>query len=184
MATKVYNWCMTRTNIDIDDEACAAVMKRYRLSTKREAVNFALHRLADGPTLQEVRALYSAGREGAPDEIQRARASRESAAQEDFTYRRATIEETRRMRGDTDLDSPPTREEWLSRPLVPVRRPTREEVLALEGIGWEGNLEEMRGHDPALEAWLNRPDDEPLRGLQPESSVAVDDDSNGRAGNI
>ena len=88
------------------------------------------------------------------------------------------------MRGDTDLDSPPTREEWLSRPLVPVRRPTREEVLALEGIGWEGNLEEMRAHGPALEAWLNRPDDEPLRGLQPESSVAVDDDSNGRAGNI
>ena len=176
---------MTRTNIDIDDEACAEVMRRYGLSTKREAVNYALRRVSvDGPTLQEVRALYSTGREGAPDEIQRARASRESAAQEDFTYRRATIEETRRMRGDTDLDSPPTREEWLSRPLVPVRRPTREEALALEGIGWEGNLEEMRAHGPALEAWLNRPDDEPLRGLQPESSAAVDDDSNGRAGNI
>ena len=36
----VYTAHMTRTNIDIDDEACTEVMRRYRLSTKREAVNF------------------------------------------------------------------------------------------------------------------------------------------------
>jgi len=33
---------MSRTNIDIDEEACQAVMDRYHLSTKRAAVNFAL----------------------------------------------------------------------------------------------------------------------------------------------
>ena len=31
---------MARTNIDIDDEACAVVMRRYQLATKRDAVNF------------------------------------------------------------------------------------------------------------------------------------------------
>jgi len=33
---------MSRTNIDLDDELCQAAMERYRLATKREAVNFAL----------------------------------------------------------------------------------------------------------------------------------------------
>ena len=33
----VYRWCMSRTNIDLDDEACRAVMERYRLATKRDA---------------------------------------------------------------------------------------------------------------------------------------------------
>jgi uncharacterized membrane protein len=33
---------MSRTNIDVDDEACEAVMRLYHLETKREAVNFAL----------------------------------------------------------------------------------------------------------------------------------------------
>ena len=175
---------MARTNIDIDDEACAEVMRRYGLSTKREAVNYALRRLSvDRPTVEEVRASYGIGWEGDLEEIRHGKVPQEPEPQEDFTYRRATIEETRRMRGETDFDSPPTREEWLSRPLVPIKRPTREEWLALQGIGWEGNLEEMRGHDPSLEAWLNRPEAEPLPGLQPESSAAVDDDSNGRAGN-
>jgi Arc/MetJ family transcription regulator len=41
---------MSRTNIDIDDRACEAVMSRYRLSTKRDAVNLALRMLADEPT--------------------------------------------------------------------------------------------------------------------------------------
>ena len=39
---------MSRTNIDIDD-ACAVVMARYRLRTKREAVNLALDTLAAKP---------------------------------------------------------------------------------------------------------------------------------------
>ena len=37
---------MSRTNIDIDDKACAAIMRRYRLASKREAVNLALRTLA------------------------------------------------------------------------------------------------------------------------------------------
>jgi Arc/MetJ family transcription regulator len=48
-APKVYAWCMARTNIDIDEKACAAVMRRYRLKTKREAINFALRALAAEP---------------------------------------------------------------------------------------------------------------------------------------
>jgi Arc/MetJ family transcription regulator len=65
---------MARTNIDIDDEACAIVMHRYFLKTKRDAVNFALRRVANE--------------------------------------------------------------------ITPM---TREELLALEGIGWDGDLGEMRG---------------------------------------
>ncbi|HEU5006922.1 MAG TPA: type II toxin-antitoxin system VapB family antitoxin [Jatrophihabitantaceae bacterium] len=36
---------MSRTNIDIDDEAVAEVMQRFDLRTKREAVNFALNEM-------------------------------------------------------------------------------------------------------------------------------------------
>jgi len=28
---------------------------------------------------------------------------------------------------------------------------------ALEGIGWHGDLDEMRRNGPALDGWLNRP---------------------------
>jgi Arc/MetJ family transcription regulator len=42
---------MTRTNIDIDDDAVHWVMRRYQLHTKREAVNFALRRLRIEPML-------------------------------------------------------------------------------------------------------------------------------------
>ena len=42
---------MARTNIDIDDQACAEVMRRYRLGTKREAVNLALRKLAETPAV-------------------------------------------------------------------------------------------------------------------------------------
>ena len=37
---------MARLTVDIDDKACAEVMRRYGLSTQGEAVNFALRRLA------------------------------------------------------------------------------------------------------------------------------------------
>ncbi len=40
---------VTRTNIDIDDELIAEVMRRHGLRTKREAVDFALRRLAAPP---------------------------------------------------------------------------------------------------------------------------------------
>jgi Arc/MetJ family transcription regulator len=58
---------MARTNIDIDDEACAAVMRRYGLKTKREAVNFALRRLAkkvEPMSVDEVRAMWGTGWDG------------------------------------------------------------------------------------------------------------------------
>lgn len=37
---------MGRTNIDLDDDACWAVMDRYHLRSKRDAVNFALRLVA------------------------------------------------------------------------------------------------------------------------------------------
>jgi len=37
---------MSRTNVDLDDEACAEVMRRYELTSKRDAVNLALRALA------------------------------------------------------------------------------------------------------------------------------------------
>jgi Arc/MetJ family transcription regulator len=37
---------MSRTNVDIDDDACAQVMRMYNLDTKREAINLALRKLA------------------------------------------------------------------------------------------------------------------------------------------
>lgn len=46
---QVYSRCMARTNIDINEVACAAVMRQYGLTTKREAVNLALERLAITP---------------------------------------------------------------------------------------------------------------------------------------
>lgn len=45
--SEVYGWCMARTNIDIDEDACAVVMHRFFLKTKRDAVNFALRRVAN-----------------------------------------------------------------------------------------------------------------------------------------
>lgn len=43
----------TRTNIQIEDEALAIVMRRYGLRTKKEAVDLALHRLAGEPMTRE-----------------------------------------------------------------------------------------------------------------------------------
>ena len=61
----VYCRCMTRTNVDIDDRACAEVMRRYRLATKREAINYALRTLAAEPvSVDEARALRGIGWEG------------------------------------------------------------------------------------------------------------------------
>lgn len=44
MCIEVYDGVMSRTNIDLDDDLVAAVMSRYALRTKREAVDFALRR--------------------------------------------------------------------------------------------------------------------------------------------
>jgi Arc/MetJ family transcription regulator len=61
---------MSRTNIDIDDDACQIVMERYRLATKRDAVNYALRTLAaEALTLEEARAMRGSGWEGDLDEM-------------------------------------------------------------------------------------------------------------------
>ena len=65
---------MARTNIDIDDRACAEVMRRYNLATKREAVNFALRSLAAEPlSTDEARALRGSGWEGDLDDLRSSR---------------------------------------------------------------------------------------------------------------
>jgi len=70
----VYVRCMSRTNINIDDEACAEVMRRYHLSTKREAVNFALRALAAEPFgVDEARRLRGSGWEGDLDDMRTSR---------------------------------------------------------------------------------------------------------------
>ena len=52
---------MSRTNIDIDDELVHRVMVRYHLTTKREAVDYALRSLVGSPmTRQEAIAMAGA----------------------------------------------------------------------------------------------------------------------------
>jgi Arc/MetJ family transcription regulator len=61
---------MTRTNIDLDDDAVADVMSAYRFTTKREAVNFALNRVRRHPmTREQMLAMEGAGWDGDLDEI-------------------------------------------------------------------------------------------------------------------
>ncbi len=70
----VYDGCMSRTNVNIDDEACAEVMRRYHLATKREAVNFALRALAAEPFgVEEARRLRGSGWEGNLGELRTSR---------------------------------------------------------------------------------------------------------------
>jgi Arc/MetJ family transcription regulator len=49
----VYRWCMARTNIDIDDELVAEVMRRYGVATKKQAVDLAMRRLVGVPLSRE-----------------------------------------------------------------------------------------------------------------------------------
>lgn len=56
---------MSRTNIDLDDAAVERVMSRFHLTTKRDAVNFALRALAAEPlSLERARALKGSGWDG------------------------------------------------------------------------------------------------------------------------
>ncbi len=65
---------MSRTNIDLDDDACRAVMQRYHFSTKRDAVNFALRTLAAEPLdLDRARRLRGSGWDGDLDEMRASR---------------------------------------------------------------------------------------------------------------
>jgi Arc/MetJ family transcription regulator len=65
---------MARTNIDIDEQACTVVMRRYGLGTKREAVNFALQELAAEISIEDARRLRGSGWEG---DLEQMRASRD-----------------------------------------------------------------------------------------------------------
>lgn len=52
---------MTRTNIDIDDDQLALVMRRYGVHTKTEAVDLALRHLAGQPmTIAEALDMHGA----------------------------------------------------------------------------------------------------------------------------
>jgi Arc/MetJ family transcription regulator len=54
--------CVTRTNIDIDDDLVAEAMERYGFSTKRAAVDFALRRLlGDAMSTDEALELEGSG---------------------------------------------------------------------------------------------------------------------------
>ncbi|MCA1673020.1 MAG: type II toxin-antitoxin system VapB family antitoxin [Actinobacteria bacterium] len=65
---------MSRTNIDLDDQACRMVMDRYHLATKRDAVNLALRTLAAEPLeLDEARRLRGSGWDGDLQELRRGR---------------------------------------------------------------------------------------------------------------
>jgi Arc/MetJ family transcription regulator len=66
----VYVLHITRTNIEIEDELIARVMRRYGLRTKRAAVDLALRRLDLEPmTREEALAMRGTGWEGDLDEL-------------------------------------------------------------------------------------------------------------------
>jgi Arc/MetJ family transcription regulator len=65
---------MSRTNIDIDDGLLARVMQRYRLPTKKAAVDYALRALAGAPmTRDEALAMEGTGWEVEVAELRDAR---------------------------------------------------------------------------------------------------------------
>ena len=67
---------MVHNNIDIDDKACAEVVRRDRPKTKREAVNFALRAAAsEALGVEEARQMRRAGWEGDLDEMRSDRAT-------------------------------------------------------------------------------------------------------------
>ncbi len=59
---QVYDHAMARTNIDLDDHLVEIVMRRYGVTTKKDAVDLALRRLAGQPmTPEEVLTYRGAG---------------------------------------------------------------------------------------------------------------------------
>jgi Arc/MetJ family transcription regulator len=65
---------MARTNIDLDEEACGVVMERYHLSTKRDAVNFALRTVAgEALDVDDARRLRGSGWDGDLEEMRSGR---------------------------------------------------------------------------------------------------------------
>jgi Arc/MetJ family transcription regulator len=69
-ASDVYAWCMSRTNIDVDDELAAEVMRRFGLTTKKAAVDLALRRLVGLPLTREfLLGLEGVGWDGDLDDL-------------------------------------------------------------------------------------------------------------------
>jgi Arc/MetJ family transcription regulator len=63
---------MARTNIEIDEELIERAMRRYRLPSRRAAVDLALRRLVgDAMTRDEALAMEGTGWDGDLDEIRR-----------------------------------------------------------------------------------------------------------------
>ena len=61
---------MTRTNIELDDQLVARVMRRYGVPTKRAAVDLALRRLdLESMSREEALAMQGSGWEGDLDEL-------------------------------------------------------------------------------------------------------------------
>ena len=63
---------MSIVRIDIDDEACAEVMRRYRFATTSEVVNFALRKIAHetkSVSIEEILAMRGIGWEGDLEEM-------------------------------------------------------------------------------------------------------------------
>lgn len=70
----VFHRRMSRTNIDIDDVAVERVMARYHLSTKRDAVNFALRTLAAEPlSVEQALAMRGSGWDGNLEQVRETR---------------------------------------------------------------------------------------------------------------
>ena len=76
---------MANINIDLDEAACAEIMRRYQLPTKAEAINLALRKLANEPSpftppanamsLEEALAMRGTGWDGDLDAMRRSRLS-------------------------------------------------------------------------------------------------------------
>ena len=65
---------MARTNIDIDESAVEAVMIRYHLTTKKDAVNFALRMVAaEAMSVDRAREMRGTGWDGDLDSLRGAR---------------------------------------------------------------------------------------------------------------
>jgi Arc/MetJ family transcription regulator len=78
---QVYGRVVSRTNIDIDDDLVAGVMRRDGLSTKKDAVAFALRQVSVIPmTTREMHGLRGSGWGADLEEI-RSREGAEVAAQ-------------------------------------------------------------------------------------------------------
>jgi Arc/MetJ family transcription regulator len=63
---------MGRTNVDLDDQLIAEVMRRFGVSTKKEAVDLALRRLVGVPLTSEfLLGLEGVGWEGDLERVRR-----------------------------------------------------------------------------------------------------------------